>query len=65
MQKCDNILDHINKNKALADQLACLEVSVIAKDIVITLLESLLASYEYLLTTLETMLMKNLWWTMW
>ncbi len=48
-------LDHINKVKALADQLACLEVPVKDEDVVMTLLESLPPSYEYLITALETL----------
>ncbi len=60
MQESDDLLDHINKVKALADQLACLEVPVRDEDIVMTLLESLPASYEYLITALETMPMKEL-----
>jgi hypothetical protein len=41
MQKNDNLLDHVNKDKTLADQLVCLEVLVQNKDIFITLLKSL------------------------
>jgi hypothetical protein len=44
----------------IADQLACLEEPMQEKDIVMTLLESLPASYKYLITTLETMPMKDL-----
>ena len=46
MQEGDNLLDHITKGKAPADQLACLNVPVRDKDIVITLLECLLALYK-------------------
>lgn len=60
MQECDDFLDHINKVKVFADQLACLEVFVRNKDISMTLLENLPPSYEYLITGLETMLMKEL-----
>jgi len=60
MVEGDDLLDHINNVKALADQLACLEVPVKDEDIVMTLLESLPASYEYLITALETMPMKEL-----
>lgn len=42
------------------DQPAYLEVSVRYEDIVMTLLKSLLTSYEYLITTLEMMSMKEL-----
>ena len=60
MQESDDMLDHINKVKGLADQLACLEVPVTDGDIVMTLLESLPPSYEYLITALETRDMKEL-----
>ena len=52
--------DHVNKVKELVDQPAYLEVSVRYEDIVMTLLKSLLTSYEYLITTLEMMSMKEL-----
>ena len=52
MQEEEDVLDHINHVKALADQLACMEVPVRDDDTVMTLLKSL--SYEYLITTLET-----------
>ena len=42
------------------DQLACLEVPMRDKDIIMTLLRSLLLSYEYLITTLKTMPMREL-----
>ena len=54
------MLDHVNKVKALVDQLVCLEVPVRDEDIVMTLLESLPASFEYLITAMETMPMKEL-----
>jgi gluconate kinase len=41
MQEGEDLLDHINKVKALADQLACLEVPVRDEDVVMTLLQSL------------------------
>jgi len=50
---------HINKVKLLVDQFACLEVLIKSKDVVMTLLESLSPSYEYLITTMETMPMKE------
>ena len=50
----------MNKVKALADQLACLEVPVREEDIIMTLLESLPTWYEYLITTLETMPIREL-----
>ena len=60
MQEGEDLLNHINKVKGLADQLACLEVPVRDEDVVMTLLESLPPSYEYLITALETMPMKEL-----
>ena len=60
MDEGEDLLDHVNKVKGLADQLACLEVPVREEDIVMTLLESLPASYEFLITALETMPMKEL-----
>ena len=47
-------------SEMFADQLACLEVSVGDKDIVMTLFESSPASDEYLTTTIETRPMKEL-----
>lgn len=59
MQEDNDILNHINEVKAFADQVACLEVPVKDEDIVMTLLESLPASYEYLITVLEMIPMKE------
>ncbi len=58
MQEGEDLLDHINKVKALADQLACLEVPVRDEDVV--MLERLPPSYEYLITALETLPMQDL-----
>ena len=52
-------MDHINKVKALVDQLVCLEVTVRNKDIVMILLESLSALFVYLITAIKTMPMKK------
>ncbi len=60
MQEGEDLLDHIKKVKALADQLACLEVPVRDDDVVMTLLESLPPSYEYVITALETLPMQDL-----
>lgn len=60
MQETDNLLDHVNKVKMFADQLACLEVPVKNKNIVMTLLKSLSASHDYLITVMEMMSMKGL-----
>jgi transposase InsO family protein len=50
----DDMLAHINKVKALADQLNGCDVSVTDGDIVMTLLESLPSSYEYLIVAMES-----------
>ena len=60
MQECDNLLDHVNKVKAFADQLVCLKVPVRDENIVMTLLESLPTLYEYLITVMKTMSMNEL-----
>lgn len=52
IQKDDDLLDHVNKVKALTNQLICLEVPVRDKNIIMTLFKSLQASYEYLITAL-------------
>ena len=53
MDKGADILDHINKVKSLANQLTCLEVPMKNKDVVMTLLDSLLPSFDHLITALE------------
>ena len=60
MEDDDDLLDHINKVKAFAYQLTCLEVPMRIKDIVITLLESFMALYNYFITAFKTMPMKEL-----
>lgn len=60
MQEEDDLLDHVNKIKALAHELACLEAPVTDGDVVMTLLESLPPSFEFLITALETRPMKEL-----
>ena len=60
MQEGDDLLDHVNKVKVLMDQFVCLEVPTTDENIIMTLLESLPASYEYLITAMETMPMKEL-----
>lgn len=54
------MLDHIHKVKAIAYQLACLEVLVKNEDIVMTLLESLSSLYKHFNSALEMMPMKKL-----
>lgn len=55
IQEDDDLLDHINKMKALMDRLAYLEIHVRNKNIVLTLLESMSHFYEHLITILEIM----------
>ena len=59
MQECDDLLNHVNKVKTLANQRAYLKISVRNKDIIMTLLESLSPTYKYLITTLKNMSMKE------
>ena len=60
MQEADDMLDHINKVKSLTDKLTCLEVAIKDEDVVMTLLNSLPATYEHLISALETRPMKEL-----
>lgn len=60
MQENDDLLDHINKVKTLADQLIYLKVPMISEDIEMTLLERLPPLYEYLITVLEMITIKEL-----
>ena len=60
MDEGDDILDHINKVKSLADQLTCLEVPIKEGDVVMTLLDSLPPSFVHLITALETRPMNEL-----
>ena len=53
------MLDQVNKINAFAGQLVCLVVPVTDENIVMTLLESLLTSFKYLITFMETMPMKE------
>jgi len=61
VQEGNDLLDRINKVKAFPNQVICLNVPVRSRheDIVMTLLKSLSVSYEYLITTLETMPVKD------
>ena len=49
----DDMLAHINKVKALADQLNDADMAIFDGDIVMMLLESLPPSYEYLIVAME------------
>ena len=60
MQEGDDLMDHINHVKELADQLTSFEVPVREEDIVMTLLESLPSSFDNLIIALETLRLKDL-----
>jgi hypothetical protein len=60
MQDGDNLLNHVNNVNAFADQLVCLKVPMRDENIVMTLFESLLTSYEYLITVMKTISMNEL-----
>jgi hypothetical protein len=59
MQEGDDMLVHINTMKALADQLCSIEVNITDKDVYMILLLSLLASFDNLVTSLESMSTKD------
>jgi hypothetical protein len=54
MQELNELLQHINKVKILADQLEALDMPVTEGDIVMTILESLPSSFENLIVAMET-----------
>ena len=54
MEEGDDVLEHINKIKTLAEQLDALGAPVNEDDLVITLLASLSESYAFLITALES-----------
>jgi hypothetical protein len=54
LEEEDDMLEHINKVKALADQLNGADVTISNGVIVMTLLESLSPSYEYLIVAMES-----------
>lgn len=54
------ILDHINKANTLAYQLACLTLPLRKKNVIMTLLKTLSTSYKYLITTSDTIPIKDL-----
>lgn len=60
MQEDDDLLDRINKVKAIAYQFVCLKVPVRNEDIVMTLLEILSPSYERMMIGLKIMPIKEL-----
>ena len=53
MEVDDDMLAHINKLKALVDQLNGANVAITDGDIMMTLLESLSLLYEYLIIAME------------
>uniref|UniRef100_A0AAV1U6D6 CCHC-type domain-containing protein n=1 Tax=Peronospora matthiolae TaxID=2874970 RepID=A0AAV1U6D6_9STRA len=54
MEEGDDVLEHINKLKTLAEQLEAVGAPVCEDDLVITLLGSLSDSYQFLITALES-----------
>uniref|UniRef100_A0AAV1U2G3 CCHC-type domain-containing protein n=1 Tax=Peronospora matthiolae TaxID=2874970 RepID=A0AAV1U2G3_9STRA len=54
MGEGDDVLEHINKLKTLAEQLDAVGSPVSEDDLVITLLSSLSESYQFLITVLES-----------
>ncbi|KAG3058277.1 hypothetical protein PI125_g25259 [Phytophthora idaei] len=54
MEEGDDVLEHINKVKTLAEQLDAVGAPVSEDDLVITLLASLSESYQFLITALES-----------
>ena len=54
MEEGDDVLEHINKVKTLAEHLEAVGAPVSADDLVITLLGSLSESYQFLITALES-----------
>ncbi|PSE80611.1 hypothetical protein C7G70_19190, partial [Acinetobacter baumannii] len=54
MAEGDDVLEHINKIKTLAEQLDAVGAPVSEDDLVITLLASLNESYQFLITALES-----------
>ena len=60
MEEGTNILEHINKVKSLANQLLVLKVPLRGEDVVMTLLDNLPPSFDYLIIALETRPFKEL-----
>ena len=60
MEEGTDILEHINKVKSLVDYLLVLEVPLRGEDVVMTLLDTLPPSFDYLITALETRPFKEL-----
>ena len=60
IQENNDLVDHINKIKAIVDQLVYLKILTWEENIIMTLLESLPMSYEFLIIALDTMSMKEL-----
>uniref|UniRef100_A0AAV1VJ96 DUF4219 domain-containing protein n=1 Tax=Peronospora matthiolae TaxID=2874970 RepID=A0AAV1VJ96_9STRA len=54
VKKRDDVLEHINKLKTLAEQLEAVGAPVCEDDLAITLLGSLSDSYQFLITALES-----------
>jgi hypothetical protein len=59
MQEGDDMLVHINRVKALADQLRSIEMNIADEDVYMVLLMSLPPSFDNLVTSLESMSTKD------
>ncbi len=59
MQKGDDMLVHINTVKALADQLCSIKVNITDEDVYIVFLMSFPPSFDNLVTSMESMSMKD------
>jgi hypothetical protein len=59
MQKGDDMLMHINTVKVLADQLRSIKVNIIDEDVYMVLLMSFPPSFDNLVTSLESMSIKD------
>ena len=62
MEKGQNMVEHINNIKTLAEHLEAIDDAIVEKDIVILLISSLPDEYNHLITALETLADTNLTW---
>ena len=62
MEKGQDMVEHINQIKTLAEHLEAIDDAIAEKVIVILLVSSLPDEYNYLITALETLADTNLTW---
>lgn len=60
MQEGENLLNHVNKVQALMDQLVYLQIPMKDENITMTLFVILPVSYEYLITIIKMISIKEL-----